>query len=797
MKPNFLYLTLMTLFRPKHFALWALMCGSFYTLSSQETKDSLRLWNLLNHNDMNTEKTIDQSEIPSNTGTFFKTNPNDKTEQILVITGEFISRLNYNTLGDVLKDLPQFYVNQPGSALQGEVFYSAGLNGNENYAILINGVPVHTYFSAGFPVANNLPIRQAQRIEISFNPASARYGSGATLGVINIITPQTERPVYIKASLNGFSNNFNNMSLLVGGKFGKGRNTVRFDVYGNYQKYANIKLKSDTQISSLYNYRYKYYPYFNNTNYKQLPPDNGPVEHLSDLTGLNVYYRNWYLMFNSANRKDQASNGLNPLAMYKDVANFFVSDRQLNFAITNEKTKKNRHNFYQGRVSYYRIQSGSAAKYIFPALKQAAFDYLIENLKGTVPKDSIPFIVNRNLQKLDAHLFDQVRFVRGGALDINLTVLREFSIKNLQIKYGFNYTIAGGTAINRYSRTPYYDNIFSSDTNTITSNIGRNNAYFTGMGSIVLGISYKFKKYNFDFFNSLQSGNILTTGNNKSVNMPSLRITRKRGKDKSAWFLVYSMGMDAFNPTRKENQYKFTRVTQDSLAIERDFSTYSYTKKTQISFGTQRNYLFYSKTTGIPVIGFYDENYNYSRVATVNTRYYGNYISPNSILEHYGITMVSPDLNTNSFTSGIYSGNDTSHQYGWKLGVKTIALFSVQKYTLPNADGVQKTNYFTPSNKIRFNFYLSNGRNWMFTFLYNLQNKVRPSFYYDAVLPNKQTIDLLFNYNFTRQFSANIKLFNITGTNLFGPQATGSVDDLNLQPQRYLRMLITMNYALE
>lgn len=335
------------------------------------------------------------------------------------------------------------------------------------------------------------------------------------------------------------------------------------------------------------------------------------------------------------------------------------------------------------------------------------------------------------------------------------------------------------------------------DTTVMFPDIRRNNLYALVFGNAVLGLTYKINNFIFDFNTAFQPGTSLTSGTEELITMPSVRIAWKFRKNVAPLCLVYSKGVDVFNPTRRENQYKFTRINKDSMIIERDFYPHGFSSKSQITLGTARNYLFYSKTTGIPLIGFYDKNYNYSRVATKNTEYYGNYISPNSVLEHYGITVVSPDISTNSISNRVSLDNDTSGKVGWSVSLKTMALFSVQKYQLPNADGVQKLNYFTPSNKVRFNFYISNGRKWMFTFLYNIQNKMRPSFYYDAIIPKQQTIDLLFNYNFTRQFSANIKLFNITGTNLYGPQATGSVDDLYLQPQRFMRMLVTMNYALE
>ncbi|MCC7299085.1 MAG: TonB-dependent receptor plug domain-containing protein, partial [Bacteroidia bacterium] len=778
--------------------IWVLLAATSCfggTLIAQVGFDSTRLWNQITPEE-NTNTTIDNSDIATNTGGFFKTDKNDNNEQIIVITGEFINRLNYNTLGDVLKDLPQFAVNQPGSGLQGEVFYSAGLNGNENCAILINGVPIHTFFSAGFPLAGNLPIRQAQRIEIILNPATARYGSGATLGVINIITPQTERPVYIKASINGMSNSSNNLSLLVGGKFGKGRNTVRFDVYGNFLKFSNIRLNSDTQIYSIHSYRSQLYPYFNNTNYKQLPPDNGPVEHESDLTGLNVYYRNFHFLFHSSNRKDQASNGLNPMAMYRDIANFFVSDRQLNFAISYDAKKKHHRDFFQSRFSYYKIQTGSAAKYIFPGVKQAGFDYLIERLKGTVPQDSITPIVERNLRDWDENYFDQVRFLRGGSVDIVLNYLRQYEWKNFFSSFGYSLTVCGGSAINKYTRLLENNIFFNNDSAYSPNNIGKMNAYLTSFSNFVVSLGYRYKSFDIEFRSLIQNGNNVIVSNqnfySKAFLMPSVKISYKRNGGKQTYYFNYSTGMDMFNPTRLENQYRFNIDGDNLLEFNRNFALYGITEKKQVTLGIRNSYLFYSKTTGIPLIGFYDDRMVYSKTATPNTRYYGNYTVSGSMLQHYGITLISKDFSTAILNSTLEVNPDSVRRRNQlRFGITSLAMFSFQRFTLPKLEGVQKTNYFTPANRIRLNFYISKGKNWVFTTLYNYTGKTRPSFYYDVIVPNKHTFDMMFHYSFSKQFSANLKWFNITGRDLYGPQATGSVDDLYLQPQRYQKFLIT------
>lgn len=771
-------------------------------INAQVNPDSMALWEKIDPIEMHKETSIDEINIPTQTGTYFKYYNKDKNEFVYVLTGDIIIRNNYNTLTDVLRDLPQFIVNQPGTATQGEQFYSAGINGNENYIIMINGIKMNSVFSDGFPIAGNLPIRQAQRIEMTFNPASAIYGSGAVLGVINIITPQTERPVYLRASLNGLSNYYNNLSLLVGGKFGKGKNTIRFDVLGNYQKYRDLDLMIDTQTASIYNYRYRFYPYQLNNNYKQLPPQSGPVENLSDLTAFNVYYKNNHLFFSIWNRKDQASNGLNPLSMYKDIANFFVSDAQWNLAYTNDAIRRKHHNFYQVQLSRYTIREGSSSKFIYPGVKQAAFDYLLENIKGNAPADSIPKIMGRNLNFMEGAYFDQVRFTKGYSFDLNIKLLKEFTFNNLSLRVGYISTSSFGSPVNRFGRNPGTSYAISTDSivgGSAINDIGLANTYLFATSGLITGITYSKNKLNIEANNILQYKTRISL--NKSglfasyYFMPSVRIRYNTQGESIA--LSYNSGIDVFNPVRIENQYTFMRYGNDSMKIVRDFNNYAPLKKTQITLGTSNTYFFYSVTTGIPVTGFYDGNGHYSKTAAPSFNHYGSISDPNSKLTHYGVmvdlgsrNIIGPRSNRNE--PDTFSKIKPSY---FKLGF--IFMLSAQRYQLPIVESERKTNFFTPANKLRISFSYVLRKELHMTLFYNVTSKVRPSFFYENLIPNKKTFDLMFSYHFNRQFSAQLRWNNLFNTRLVGSQATGTVDDLDVQAQRRNKLLITLNYALE
>ena len=91
---------------------------------------------------------------------------------VFVITAKEIREQGYFTLVDALKNLPGIRVSQPGSGLDGESFMMRGLYGNTYAKILINDVPIRPSVVGGMPIGSQLPIRQAERIEVIYGPAA-------------------------------------------------------------------------------------------------------------------------------------------------------------------------------------------------------------------------------------------------------------------------------------------------------------------------------------------------------------------------------------------------------------------------------------------------------------------------------------------------------------------------------------------------------------------------------------------------------------------------------------------------
>ncbi len=232
---------------------------------------------------------------------------------VYVIQREEILENGYTSLVDVLKDVPGMKVSQPGSAIDGETFLMNGLYGNYYCKILVNDIPITPSVVSGAPIASQLPIRQAQRIEIISGPSSALYGSDAIAGVINIITNESERPAWAQSDISMGSNGYYNMNVMIGGKVGKNKNVLSYDFFGNYSRQADMNVKYDIEN----NYDPSLYAKIHDLDYENAPyykgdlhsPEFGSLPQQSSLIGFGLKFRGLKVSYHHMNRKSHSSIG--------------------------------------------------------------------------------------------------------------------------------------------------------------------------------------------------------------------------------------------------------------------------------------------------------------------------------------------------------------------------------------------------------------------------------------------------------------------------------------------------------
>lgn len=111
----------------------------------------------------------------------------DTPASVILVTQDDIRHYGYRTVFEALQSQPGFYdassqwpgIGMQGIALPGD-FNSRGL-------LLINGMPMYEPTYGNF-FLEQLDIASINRIEIVRGPGSALYGSGAVLGIVNLVT---------------------------------------------------------------------------------------------------------------------------------------------------------------------------------------------------------------------------------------------------------------------------------------------------------------------------------------------------------------------------------------------------------------------------------------------------------------------------------------------------------------------------------------------------------------------------------------------------------------------------------
>lgn len=297
-------------------ALFLLATPSFAQL---EQMDSTMQIKRFTYGDLTSER-FEKYKTSSSTNRLAE-NPDDLTQEVIIIDGDEIRKFGYTTLADVLKTIPGFRTSQPGNAIEGETFLMRGLLGNDHTKILINGIPIKPEAVKSMPIAAQLPIRHAEYIEIVQGPSSATYGSDAMAGVINIVLPEVDRPVFAWADVSGVTPATTDINLTLGGKAGKGKNVLNYQIFASSQTATNLNLRINRDSvlidpSSLNQWEQQYY--LPDKDDPEVPEVNSLIR-LSRLIGGNFQFRGFELFATRMYREEHSALGFSPLAIsYSD-----------------------------------------------------------------------------------------------------------------------------------------------------------------------------------------------------------------------------------------------------------------------------------------------------------------------------------------------------------------------------------------------------------------------------------------------------------------------------------------------
>lgn len=165
---------------------------------------------------------------------------------VVLITREEIERYGYQSLAEILENVPGLYV------LDAYVAFgpATGVRGFWNFwpanvIFLVNNVRQVDTFHDNYQLQTfNLPVESIDRIEVVRGPMSIIYGSGAFFGAINIITdePAGDEPVSALSVTIG-SEKTKRLGLSVAGKegdFNYSASAGYYDTYGPNEPYTRM-----------------------------------------------------------------------------------------------------------------------------------------------------------------------------------------------------------------------------------------------------------------------------------------------------------------------------------------------------------------------------------------------------------------------------------------------------------------------------------------------------------------------------------------------------------------------------
>lgn len=112
----------------------------------------------------------------------------DAPATVWVVSGDQIRLRGYQSLEDLLDDIPEVEINRKSVSEYGNMITLRGIAGNEKFVILLDGVRISSPTGTPQAVSVNYPLDFAERVEVILGPASALYGADAMSGIINIIT---------------------------------------------------------------------------------------------------------------------------------------------------------------------------------------------------------------------------------------------------------------------------------------------------------------------------------------------------------------------------------------------------------------------------------------------------------------------------------------------------------------------------------------------------------------------------------------------------------------------------------
>lgn len=701
-----------------------------------------------------------------------------------VITSDEILRYGFVTLVDVLKAAPGIRVSQPGNSTEGETFMMRGLSGNQYVKILINNVPIKPSGTLGMPIGAQLPIRQAERIEVMYGTGGAMmYGNEACAGVVNIILKETDRPIFTQADLGFGSKSFNNLDLMFGGRLFRDNNVLKFSLYGSstVRNFGSIRGDLGNEVFEVDNYLLQGMTtddlnFFRRYD-ESLDPESANyfsasnLAHESRMFGMLIDWRGLEFTYHRMERSDHSSLGYSPLSFSYATQDNILKEKM---DVYNLRVflKRERLNLVSNMTfERYNIDDFSTMAPIFDARGALAFK-------------------SRNLQNV-SHNDKQVvlgtyadlwvngpRYINGGSRDLRWENTGSVKLAPfLTAHAGMLFSVLDGSPQAGYLRTPNREYL------------GDNSRYFNVLAHI-------YNSYNLDFKNWKISGGYSVSV--EGVGTPRFSVLYKIDSLISL-FANVSKAYKVFHPYQDLNTYStdtlsfITYLNHTSPEQEENLSSNRYTERVEsFEIGIKRRF---------SELLFFGQNaYNLAEGGMLYTnrdnKLISGYYYPAGLSQKlWGIQLRLVGLSTAAI-------NPKRSGVAWKG--EAFVQYTRGKEFLP-------LNYGTTDAIRNFPRWItqlrSSGRSGKFqmTLAYNRQSSVlSKGAVFNSGWGRKlvreshagfSTTDIMGRFYLNKNFVLYFNILNVFNRKSYGLDANGSFDDLlaPVQLRRQTRLGITYN----
>jgi len=703
-----------------------------------------------------------------------------------IITKEEILENNYNTLTDVLRDVPGIKVSQPGDSKTGETFTINGLMGNYYTKILLNGIPITPSGAPGMPIGGQLPIKQAERIEIISNPSSAIYGADAMGGVINIITDQNhKRSTYGNAIFSIGDFGYNEVNLLLGGKIGKDQNILKYNFFANHSEYDDLNTKNN--YDNLYNLNN--YSHIDTTGLSSNGLYEGTAEKpfLGNLPssnlmyGVGVEYKSFKFSMFHLSRKSHNAIGNLPYYTSYQLPDTYWGEEINRYSLTYNIGSNNLHSHTEISYLNYNMKNGSS---------ELRINSPLNNQLG----------LNFSYGASDDVIIDQLFNYKAGT--------------NTNLAFGANFTYSGNLPIYQNLNRPYTLGAYTPFSSRLESN--KFNYYILDQEELinlkeVYGDDYvdfsPFNFYQYGFF-----GQVDYTINKLNV------LIDLRFDNNSIYGGIVS--------SRTSVLYKVTSNLNITSSYSRSFKTpSSYYKYSSYALpNDQLEYIpFPNSNLEYEKLDFFEFGIKYSPTKQYSFEVLSNYyVRKNEII----FSFTNPDLNSNLFDKYSYYGyvnnkNNGSNNFLLQGNIKMKDIVKSLKLGINLSATYQNRTETTKPDLLRYDTYRMQP-DFLFQMLIklNLYKKLQlitsiygnsnyDNNYYESyselsnedLVHNKQDNSALWaninlNYSTNNSFRFYLKINNVFNSDYFGIQTADPLKGLYSNPQSGRMLEIGVSFKM-